>query len=198
MLTVECRRRLDRSPSARVRDRKMRIHRQNGRGTAAALIVVLANRNDCRRSQIDLNPLNFAVAAFCNRCANCGMFKTLTRRASNAFRRPLRADGAPPRLHGALDQILNDPLPDPDRGMGHSDPLPNPGVAASLTLSSYPRNEIAAVCERCGKVSYFRTHRLIAEYGPKEKVSDVLALRAEPCPAEEDAFCHLLPMTEAA
>lgn len=126
------------------------------------------------------------------------MFKTITRRASSALRRTSRNDGAPPRPSSLSEQILRDPLPDPDTGIGHGDPLPSPSLAASLQLGHYPRNELVVVCERCGKTSVFRTHRLIAEYGSREKVSDVLALKAEPCSAKADQPCQLLPKTEPA
>lgn len=80
--------------------------------------------------------------------------------------------------------------------IGHADPLPDPITAASLRLIDYPRNEIVTVCERCGKLSQFRTHRLIAEYGSREKLSDVLAFKADPCSASNAKTCLLLPKAD--
>jgi hypothetical protein len=87
------------------------------------------------------------------------MFKMLTRRASSALKRTSRNDDAPPRTSSSFDQVMGDPLLDPDTGIGHGDPLPSPSLAASLQLGHYPRNELVAVCERYGKTSVFRTHR---------------------------------------
>lgn len=128
------------------------------------------------------------------------MFKTFKRRASSALRRPSEDGGAAPRLANALDRIPSQPHryqnSDPVTAIGHADPLPDPETAADLRLIDYPRNEIVTVCERCGKVFKFRTHRLIAEYGSREKLADVLAYRAEPCQNSEFVSCHLLPNSE--
>lgn len=139
------------------------------------------------------NPLNLAVAAISNRCLKFSMFKTLTRRASSALRRLSPDGGARPRLVNALDRIPRETnrYQNPDRvtAIGYADPLPDPETATSLRLIDYPRNEIVTVCERCGTVSQFRTHRLIAEHGPTEVLSDVLALKAKSCPHLDAAVC---------
>jgi hypothetical protein len=128
------------------------------------------------------------------------MFKTLTRRASRALRRPSADDGAAPRLANALDRIPSQPHryhnSDPVTAIGYADPLPDPETAANLRLIDYPRNEIITVCERCGKVLQFRTHRLVAEYGPTEKLSDVLTFKADPCPASKAKTCLLQPKAD--
>ena len=128
------------------------------------------------------------------------MFKMLKRRASNALIRPSADDGATPHLSKTLDHIPSPPhrYQNSDRvtAIGYADPLPDPKTAANLRLMDYPRNEIEVVCERCGKVSQFRTHRLIAEYGPTEKLADVLAFTAEPCPAPEAKTCLLRPKAD--
>lgn len=128
------------------------------------------------------------------------MFKTLTRRASSALKRLSHDGGARPRLANTFDRILSEPHldydPNPVAAIGYADPLPAPIIAASLRLVDYPRNEIVAICERCDTVSRFRTHRLIAEFGSTETVEDVLAIKAEPCPASEATNCLLRPQTE--
>lgn len=128
------------------------------------------------------------------------MFKTLTRRASSAFKRLSHDGDAGPRLADAFDRILSEPHidchPNPVAAIGYADPLPGPMSAASLRLVDYPRNEIVALCERCGTVSRFRTHRLIAEFGSTETLEDVLAMKAEPCATSEAATCLLRPQIE--
>ena len=153
-----------------------------------------------KRTGFTPTPSNFAIAATTNKCISCGMFKTLKRRASSALRRPSEDGGATPRLANALDRIPSQPHryqhPGPATAIGYADPLPDPETAANLRLIDYPRNEIVTVCERCGTVYQLRTHRLIAEYGSRERLADVLAFKAEPCPASEAETCILIPQPE--
>lgn len=85
---------------------------------------------------------------------------------------------------------------DVNDGITTAAPLPNPVEAAQMALVDFPRNEIVVTCQNCGQVLRFRTHRLIAEYGRKEKLGDVLAVKAQACESGAQGRCELVLMDE--
>lgn len=133
--------------------------------------------------------LDFALAACAPSGICCSMFtEPLRREDSNHDQNP--DDGHPG--HRSLSSLgVVQRTYDVNPGSVDPAPLPASEIAEQMWLVDYPRNEMVASCKTCGQVLRFRTHRLIAEYGRKERIGNVLASKAQTCEHGKASPCEL-------
>lgn len=127
------------------------------------------------------------------------MFSTPPRRKDWDCELRQRNDGADPvRAAAPAPAATMKGLYDLSDGAVAPAPLPAPVIAEQMWLADFPRNEMVATCQTCGKLQRYRTHRLIAEHGRKETISEVLALKSQDCECAGSADCKLVLMAEPA
>lgn len=72
------------------------------------------------------------------------------------------------------------------------DRLPPAELILAMQVRDYPRNELDLSCETCGRSLHLRTHRLIAEYGARTQIAEIIQSKTMSCTAAPDISCRLV------
>lgn len=126
------------------------------------------------------------------------MFSTPPKREDWDSELPQHDDGGNPGCAASPAPVTTKGVYDLSDVVVAPSPLPSRAIAEQMWLVDFPRNEMVVTCQTCGKVQRYRTHRLIAEHGWKETISEVLALKSQDCECGVSGDCELVLMAEPA